>query len=140
MKKPVFWAIATIFMFTITEPIFSASSKPFAEQGVKQHWIGRKQHAANKREAGRMERLLQHRNGKFLKSKKKQDGISFPKGKLLACLVLLPLSIVFFALAGVTAWGILFNALGSIAIIAAVVFFIFWLNEKSKETKATPSN
>lgn len=55
----------------------------------------------------------------------------FPSGKLLTSLVLLLGSIVFFALAGATTLGVLFNLLGSAAVIAAVIFFVLWLSERT---------
>ncbi|MBI1225641.1 MAG: hypothetical protein GC192_10435 [Bacteroidetes bacterium] len=61
---------------------------------------------------------------------KKSFQMRFPTGKLLACLVFLVLSIVFFAVAGVTTLGVLFNALGSAAVIAALVIFVLWLSER----------
>ena len=61
--------------------------------------------------------------------------LKLPDGKLLTSLVLLIMSIVFFALAGATSLGALFNLLGSAAVIGAVVFFVLWLTERSKIPK-----
>lgn len=58
--------------------------------------------------------------------------MGFPTGHLLTSLILLVLSIVLFAVGGATKFGVLFSALGSVAIIGAVVFFVIWLSDRSK--------
>ncbi len=72
-----------------------------------------------------------------IKHWKESVQMSFPAGKLLTSLVLLLLSIVFFAIGGVTTLGVLFNTLGSVAVIGAVLFFVLWLLEQSKVPKPT---
>lgn len=57
--------------------------------------------------------------------------LGFLTGKLLTSLILLLLSIVFFAVGGVTTLGVLFNILGSAAVIAALIFFVLWLLERT---------
>ena len=54
--------------------------------------------------------------------------LNLPSGKLVTSLVLLLLSIVFFALGGLTGLGMLFNILGSVAVIGSVLFFVLLLS------------
>lgn len=57
--------------------------------------------------------------------------MSLPSGKLLTSLILLLLSMVFFAIGGLTCLGVLFNLLGSAAVIAALIFFVLWLSGRT---------
>ncbi|GEM_PF-5346638 len=91
-------------------------------------------------EAGKQVKRLSFREkigGKISKFQQKirrwKEGVqlAFPSGKLLTSLVFLVLSIIFFAVGGVTTLGALFNILGSVAVIVALLFFVLWMTEKA---------
>ena len=63
--------------------------------------------------------------------------LAFPSGKLLTSLIFLVLSIIIFAVGGLTSLGVLFNALGSAAVIVALLFFVLWLMERTNMPKPT---
>lgn len=59
--------------------------------------------------------------------------------KLTTSLALLLLSILFFAIGGLTVLDTIFFALGAVAVIGALLFFILWLVEKARSAPA-PTN
>lgn len=66
--------------------------------------------------------------------------MNLPTGKVLGSLIFLVLGIVFFAIAGVTIYGTLFGILGSAAVVVAVLLFVLWMIERSKNTPASLSD
>lgn len=84
---------------------------------------------------------------KELKSKFKQKikrwwamvEMAFPTGKLLSSLIFLLLSIIFFAIGGLTVIGGVFNVLGSVSVILALVLFVLWISERAKSA-SQPAN
>lgn len=66
---------------------------------------------------------------------KRTAQLTFPSGKLLTTLIFLVLSIVLFAVGGLTTLAAIFNILGSVSVILALVFFIFWVMKKSNQAK-----
>lgn len=65
--------------------------------------------------------------------------MAFPSGKLLSSLIFLVLSIIFFAVGGVTEIAYVFSILGSVSIILALILFVLWITERAKST-SQPTN
>jgi Flp pilus assembly protein TadB len=133
--KHTFWMSGLFLLLFIAAPRqgYPAIAKPItaAASSIKQETIAE----------GKTRKRLTFREKatkKFGKAKEKirqwweAVQLSFPSGKLLTSLVLLGLSITFLIVAGLTIYGGLFNALASVAVIGAVVFFVLWLTERSK--------
>lgn len=66
--------------------------------------------------------------------------MAFPSGKILTSLIFVVISIIFFAVAGVTEIGYVFSILGSVFIILALVLFVLWITERGKKTSPQPTN
>ncbi len=92
------------------------------KQDFKQKWVNFKKNIGEKR------KMLKERGYKLLKF----FSISMPTGKLMTSLVLLLLSIILLAIGGVTKYGLIFGILGSAAIIGALIAFLLWMAERSK--------
>ncbi len=124
--------IAFLVFATLPYSAQSATSaqKPSEVQLAKTEKVGRleaKKHISFKEKISKKVAKFKQR----IRHWKEVVQMSFPSGKLLTSLVFLVLSIVFFAVGGATTLGVLFNILGSAAVIAALVFFVLWLSERT---------
>lgn len=141
MKQSLWLASFTFLLLSILpQPANSAIAKPQKSERVETQAATLQEVKPGKRLTVR-ERLGRKVAGVKSKWKLWREAveIGFPTGNLLTSLILLVLSIVLFAVGGATKFGVLFSALGSVAIIGAVVFFVIWLSDRSKSAQA-PSN
>lgn len=133
--KHTLWLASLIFLLLsiLPQPANSAIAKPPKAENTKAQTSTVGEMKPSKRLTLR-ERFVRKVAG--IKSKwklwREAVAMSFPSGHLLTSLIFLVLSIVLFAVGGATKFGVLFSALGSVAIIGAVVFFVIWLSDRSK--------
>ncbi len=140
--KHSLWLASLIFLLLsiLPQPANSAISKPQKAENTKTQVSTVNEIKPSKRLTLR-ERIGRKVAGVKSKWKHWREAVEmgFPTGHLLTSLILLVLSIVLFAVGGATKFGVLFSALGSVAIIGAVVFFVIWLSDRSKAVQP-PSN
>lgn len=138
--KNVFWLYCLVIGLTFALPQhgISAISRQHATE------ITKKGNDVNSnKKVGKRISLKEKIGKKFsnLKNKvkkwKEAVQLSLPSGKLLTSLIFLLASIILFAVGGLTTLGVLFNSLGSLAVILALLFFVLWLSERSKATSPT---
>ncbi len=138
--KQSLWLVGLFFMLLVTLPQagYSAIAKPRPTE-----ISSKKQEAFAEGKQTKRTSFREKIGGKVAKFKQKfkrwKDSIqlAFPSGKLLTSLIFLVLSIVLFAVGGLTSLGVLFNALGSAAVIVALLFFVLWLMERTNMPKPT---
>jgi Flp pilus assembly protein TadB len=87
-------------------------------------------------ELGKFDRKRQRIERRMAKRLSKME-IGMPRGKLLTALILMVAAILVFATGQFLVVGALFSIVGSVAIIAALLFFILWLMERSPQPRPT---
>lgn len=138
--KNVIWLYCLLIGLTLALPQHGIS----AISRLQATEIGKKESDVNSdKKVGKRISLKERIGKKFshLKNKvkkwKEAVQLSLPSGKLLTSLIFLLASIILFAVGGLTTLGVLFNTLGSLAVILALLFFVLWLSERSKATSPT---